>query len=253
MRKIDRTGEEKNNTFGSTIRIINYRNNKDIDVFFPEYNYTKEHVRYEKFKKGNVSCPYERRYFNVGYIGKGEYKVSKNGKCTKCYNTWRSMLRRCYDSEYQAREPAYIGCEVSEYWLNFQTFAGWYYDNIYQIEDEIIALDKDILCKGNKIYSPDVCVFVPQTINNLFTKRDNYRGNYPVGVYYKKKNKKYIAQCNVNEKQKCLGYYNTPEEAFEVYKNFKEKYIKEVAEEYKNMIPTKLYNAMINYKVEIND
>ena len=163
------------------------------------------------------------------------------------------MLRRCYDSKYHDREPSYIGCEVSEDWLNFQNFAGWYYDNIYQIEDEVISLDKDILCKGNKIYSPDTCVFVPQTINSLFTKRDNHRGNYPVGVYYKKKNKKYIAQCNVNEKQKHLGCYDKPEEAFQVYKNFKEKYIKEVAEEYKDKIPEKLYNAMITYEVEIDD
>ncbi len=200
-----------------------------------------------------MSSPYEPRTFGVGCFGEGEYDALINGKCTKCYNTWRSMLRRCYDSEYQAREPAYIGCEVSEYWLNFQNFARWYYDNIYQIEDEVIGLDKDILIKGNKIYSPETCIFVPQTINNLFTKRDNHRGNYPVGVYYKKKNKKYIAQCNVNEKQKHLGCYDTQEEAFQVYKNFKEQYIKEVAEQYRNKIPTRLYTAMINYKVDIND
>ncbi len=114
-------------------------------------------------------------------------------------------------------------------------------------------IDKDILCKGNKIYSPDACVVVPQNINKLFTKCNNSRGDLPVGVSYHKLNEKYIARCHVKGKLKHLGYYDSPEEAFYVYKNFKEKYIKEVAEEYKNKIPQKLYDAMVTYKVEIDD
>ena len=43
------------------------------------------------------------------------------------------------------------------------------------------------------------------------------------------------------------------ESAFNAYKNFKENYIKETAEQYKQLIPEVLYNAMINYVVEITD
>ena len=39
-------------------------------------------------KKGNVKCPYEPSICGIGYIGEGEYKVSENGKQTKCYNVW---------------------------------------------------------------------------------------------------------------------------------------------------------------------
>ena len=120
-----------------------------------------------------------------------------------------------------------------------------------------MCLDKDILFKGNKIYSPDTCVFVPNRINNLFTKRQNDRGEYPIGVYYHKS--KFNPQCSIyadfnkKYKQKHLGTFDTPEEAFHKYKKFKEQYIKEVAEEYKDLIPTKLYEAMCKYVVEIND
>lgn len=251
MRKIDRTGEEKTNTFGSLMRIINYRNCNDIDVYFEKYEWTKKHTSYSQFTNGTIACVYEPRVYGVGYSGKGKYKVSENGKHTKCYKTWYHMLERCYDPKYIQKHPSYKGCKVSDEWHNFQLFSEWYYENYYKIEGQRMDLDKDILCKGNKIYSPDTCVFVPQAINKLFTKNDKCRGDLPIGVYYS--NKKYNAQCNTNETQKYLGRYDTKEEAFQVYKQYKERYIKEVAKEYKDKIPSKLYEGMMKYKVEIND
>ena len=56
-------------------------------------------------------------------------------------------------------------------------------------------------------------------------------------------------------KSKCkyLGYYETQKKGFEIYKYYKEKNIKQVADYYKEQIPYKLYNALYLYKVEIND
>ena len=53
--------------------------------------------------------------------------------------------------------------------------------------------------------------------------------------------------------QITIGTFNTPEEAFYAYKQFKENYIKEVADEYKDRIPQMLYEAMYRYEVEITD
>lgn len=195
--------------------------------------------------------------FNIGYLGKGKYKVSENGRKTKAYLTWCNMLKRCYDPYYINEYPSYINCYVCEEWLCFQNFAKWHEENYYKIENDFICLDKDILIKGNKVYSPDSCIFVPNRINCLFTKCDRARGKYPIGVDYKKSANKFRARCRilVNGKinRKSLGYYDTDEEAFLVYKQFKEGYIKEVADEYKDLIPKKLYEAMYSYKVEIND
>ena len=41
----------------------------------------------------------------MGYLGEGKYKVSENGKLTKCYKVWRNMLERCYDKKYHEKRP----------------------------------------------------------------------------------------------------------------------------------------------------
>ena len=253
MKKIDRTGEENINNFGSKMIITKYNSTRDIDVYFPEYEYTINHVTYDAFKNGKIKCVYEPRVQGVGYIGIGEYSSKESGEITKCYEVWKKMLQRCYDDDFKEREPTYKGCEVCTEWHNFQSFAEWFEDNYYKIPGEVMSLDKDVLVKGNKIYSPETCMFVPQDINILFTKCDNSRGDYPIGVSYHKQKGKYISRCNVCNKLKHLGYFDNPEEAFNAYKTAKEKYIKEVADKYKEYIPQKLYEAMYNYEVEIDD
>ena len=256
---IDRTGERRINNFGSEMVIVEYRKYSDIDVYFPKYNWTAKNIQYSNFKKGKIRCPYERRAFGVGYIGEGKYKIKENGKHTRIYSTWYGMLMRCYDKKYQEKYPTYNGCTVCEEWLNFQNFAKWYYENYYEIEGERMALDKDILHKGNKIYNPKNCIFVPNKINTLFVKRDNARGNCPIGTCYDKQHRKFVAYCSIYDyeenksKNIFLGYYSTAEKAFEVYKYYKEKNIKEVADYYKKEIPSELYNAMYRYEVEITD
>ena len=251
-----RLGEQSINNFGSIIKIVYYNNANDINVYFPEYNWTFYGCRYDYFKNGTIRCPYEPRFRKVGYIGEGEYTFEIGDKCS---NTWNHMLQRCYDKKYQSKKPTYIGCTVCEEWHNFQNFAKWYEENYYEVDSETMHLDKDILYKGNKIYSPSTCIFVPNRINTLFTKSNLTRGKYPIGVNIDNKTHKFRARCsifdNINKKviRVTLGSYNNEIEAFQCYKRFKENYIKEVAEEYKNLIPTKLYEAMYKYEVEITD
>lgn len=250
---INRINEVRYNNFGSEMIIVGYHGSKDIDVSFPEYNYIARHRTYSNFKNGEIKCPYERRVHGEGYLGVGEHKAVSNGKKTKVYKAWNSMIERCYDKRVHAKNPTYTDCEVCEEWKNFQNFAEWFEQNYYEIEEEKTCLDKDILIKGNKIYSPDTCVFVPQSINTLFVKCDATRGNLPIGVSYKKRINKYMAQCNLNGQIRFLGYYSNPEEAFQAYKRFKESVIQSKADEYLYQIPENLYEAMINYEVEEND
>ena len=120
-----------------------------------------------------------------------------------------------------------------------------------------MCLDKDILFHGNKIYSPETCLIVPERINKLFTKSTKSRGEYPIGV--RERRNRLIAYCSITEnnktKQVNLGRFplHQVEEAFLTYKRFKENYIKQVADEYKNSIPDKVYQALYNYEVEITD
>lgn len=256
-KKIDRTGEKNINNFGSEIIIVKYRNKRNIDVYFSEYDWTFKNNTYQNFKKGQIRCPYEKSVYGIGYLGEGDYKSKENGKNTKIYDVWHGMLRRCYDEKLHERQPTYIGCKVCEEWHNFQNFAKWYDENYYEIEEETMCLDKDILVRHNKIYSPETCIFVPQTINSLFVKRQNDRGDSVIGTTpFRGKYKVYCCIINPEtrkSKQEYLGLYETQEKAFEVYKYYKEKNIKEVADYYKNLISIKLYNALYEYEIEIDD
>ena len=257
MSKIDRTGEERLNSFGSKMIIKKYRNANDIDVYFPEYDWVFKHTRYNNFKKGNIKCPYERRYYGVGYLGEGKYKVSENGKNSDKYNIWYGMLKRCYCPKYQERYPTYKGCRVEEYLLNFQHIGEWLESNYYEVPGERMHLDKDILCKGNKVYSRETCIFVPEKINVLFTKCDKTRGDCPIGATILPSGNYQVECRNGYGESVYLGTYSTKEKAFQVYKEYKEKVIKEVIDSYEGIIPepfySKLREAMYNYEVEITD
>ena len=224
---------------------------------FPEYNWTFKHAQYQSFKRGKIKCPYEPRTFGIGYLGEGKYKMSENGKNTDEYDIWYHMLMRCYDPKYQEKHTTYRACKVEDYLLNFQHMGEWIDDNYYEIPGEKMCLDKDILCKGNKIYSRETCIFVPQKINTLFIKCNKSRGKDPIGVYQLPSGN-YQAYCNNGYgKYIYLGVYSTKEEAFRVYKQYKEKVIKEVIDSYEDEIPEPFYSrlkeAMYNYEVEIDD
>ena len=256
-KKIDRTGEERVNNFGSKMIIKEYRNKRDVDVYFPEYDWTFEHTQYTHFKRGSIKCPYEPRYYDHGYLGEGKYKMSENGKNTDKYVIWYNMLKRCYDSKYHEKEPTYKGCIVEEFLLNFQHMAEWIENNYYEVPGEKMCLDKDILCKGNKIYSRETCIFVPSRINTLFIKCNKSRGKDPIGVT-ELPSGNYRVFCNDGYGEQIrLGTYSTKEEAFRVYKEYKEKLIKDTIDSYEGKIPEPHYSrlkiAMYNYKVEITD
>ena len=257
MNKTDRIGERNYNTFGSEMVIVEYRKANNIDVCFPQYDWIAKNTRYGDFKNGEIKCPYEPRVYKIGYLGEGEYKCRENGKLTRVYNTWVNMLQRCYSEEYHKRQPTYKDCEILEKWYNFQNFAKWYDENYYEVDGETMCLDKDILFKHNKIYSPETCIFVPETINKLFVKRQNNRGKSVIGTSFE--NGKYRARCNLlnpgtgKSKNEYLGYYDTELEAFEIYKYHKERNIKQVADYYFGRIPEKLYQGLYTYEVEIDD
>lgn len=252
-----RINEINFNNFNNHMRIIGYRNYNDIDVYFEKYNWTARHRTYGEFKRGGIKCPYELRLCDVAYLGEGVYKTRDGNKKTKEYVEWNAMVQRCYNPYRINRDLTYKDCIVDDYFLCFQNYAKWREQNYYEIPNEIMSLDKDILYKGNKIYSPNTCIFVPSRINSLLIKADGIRGDLPIGVSYHKGHNKYSARCRIingNKKQsKFLGYYSNPQEAFYSYKTFKENYIKQVADEYKTLIPSQLYEALYRWEVDIDD
>ena len=247
----NRIGEIRTNKQGCKMKILNYLKYENITIEFQDKNkYIVFNATYNNFKKGTIKNPYFPSVFNLGYIGLTTV-VDKFGNVKMSYKCWHSMLERCFSNKI----IQYLDVIVCDEWLCFENFETWFKENYYECGDEKMCLDKDILVKGNKEYSPDKCIFVPKRINSLFTNRKNYRGKYPLGVY--KNNKKYdVRLCDGNGNRIYKNGKYTPEEAFCIYKTEREKIIQKVAEEYKGKysnFPINLYNAMYSWEVEISD
>lgn len=228
---------------GSIVKIVRYKNCKDITI---KFNYGFEvDTRMTCLKKDNIKHPLQKTVYNIGYIGVGKYNTSDN---LVLYDKWSGILRRCYDKKH----PTYKDATVCEEWKCFQVFAEWYEENYKPETMEGWHLDKDILVKGNKTYSPETCCFVPQEINSLFIKRDNGRGEHCIGVTFNKRDKTYSTHIPIKN-YKGKRNFKSELEAFNLYKLLKEQHIKEKADKWKDKIDLKVYQALINYKVEITD
>lgn len=253
----ERLGEERLNNQGCSMIIVEYNDSSDIIVQFQDEYQAEVRATYRDFKDGEIKNPYFPNIFG-GKIGT-KYSSKRNGKMAKEYETWLDMLQRCYSNKYKEKHPTYQTTTCCEEWLNYENFYEWLrsQENFDKwLNGKCWALDKDILIKGNKIYSPETCLLVPHIVNGLFAKSNAKRGEYPIGVY--KHGNRYCAQCKnpfLNNKIRYIGSYLMPEKAFEAYKSYKENLIKQVARiEYdNNNIVKECFDAMMNYKVEIND
>ena len=203
-------------------------------------------------KNGRVKDPYSPSVYSIGIVGT-KYPSTINGVLTKEYDPWQNMLRRCYSDKYQKKQPTYEGCEVSDNFKSYEYFYDWCNSQV-GFGNKDWQLDKDLLVKGNKVYSEYSCVFLPNEINLLLTKRTASRGNHLIGVYYHKRGKVFVAQVSRNKgKPKYLGAFTTEIEAFNAYKQTKENYIKELANKWKGQIDERAYEALMNYTVDIDD
>ena len=232
-------------------KILKYNDTANVEIQFLKTGFETT-VRLGDIKSGKVKDPYLPSVCGVGITGT-KYPSKVNGVLTKEYNLWCSMLTRCYSDAYRKKRPTYEGCEVSDKFKSYEYFYEWCHSQIgFGVEGW--HLDKDLLVKGNKVYSEDSCVFLPSEINSLLTKRTASRGEYLIGVSWYSKSKTFIAQVNKNKgKPEHLGYFKTEIEAFNAYKQAKESFVKEQANNWKSEIDPRAYNALMNYRVEITD
>jgi hypothetical protein len=178
--------------------------------------------------------------------------VGRGGRCDPLYKKWNGMMQRCYNPKNKINNPAYEACTSSETFRHFSKFKSWYYSQI-GCEQEGWHLDKDILIKGNKVYSEDTCCIVPPEINVALANNKSVRGSFPQGVIYNSTKTRYRARIQRGDKWESLGTYDTPEEAFYVYKQAKEAHIKSLAEKWKDKIDHRVYEALMNWAIEITD
>ena len=232
-------------------KILKYNNSKNVEIQFLKTGYEAV-VQLGHIKSGGVKDLHLPSVHGVGVVGT-KYPPSMSGRNTKEYNLWQSMLQRCYSDAYQKKYPTYEGCEVSDNFKSYEYFYEWCHKQI-GFSNQGWQLDKDLLIKGNKVYSESTCVFIPAEINSVLTKSTASRGEYLIGVSWHDKGKAFEARVSKNKgKQEYLGSFNTEIEAFNAYKTAKESFIKEQANKWKSQIDERAYNALMNYEVGIDD
>lgn len=126
-------------------------NNPDIDLITLPRKISQQD--WGVFNVGTNDADYQ-----VGVLGKND--DGENVLIWECpiYKTWKQMLRRCYTA---MTKPEYRATVCFE-WLKFSNFRAWYLEKNPPAGFE---LDKDILIRGCKHYSPTTCAFIPNWLN----------------------------------------------------------------------------------------
>ena len=232
-------------------KVLKYNNKKNIEIEFLKTGYRKV-AEMKEVRNGSIKDPYSPSVCGVGIVGT-KYPSRVNGVHTKEYDLWTGMLQRCYSDTIKKKQPTYEGCEVSDNFKSYEYFYEWCQNQI-GFSNKGWHLDKDLLIKGNKVYSENTCVFIPAEINSLLVKSTSLRGKHLIGVYWSNTSKSFIAQVRKNKgKPEYLGLFNTEIEAFNAYKNTKEVFVKEQAKKWKGEIDDRAYEALMNYTVDITD
>lgn len=200
---------------------------------------------------GEVRDLERRPIYKVGVMDTKGY-LKKGTPKPKDYSVWNGMIQRCYNENTRSTLMTYKDVEVSDDFKMFSKFKVWYEQQI-GYDQEGWHLDKDVLSLDNKVYSAETCVLIPPDINCLITNNKSVRGELPVGVTYNCTKTRYRARIQKQTGWVSLGTYDHPEEAFLAYKQAKEDYIKDVAEKWKGDIDIRVYNALMNWEININD
>lgn len=136
------------------------------------------------------------------------------------------------------------GSLVCDDWKSFDNFTRWYAAAVKQPKWQ---LDKDLLNKGNKIYSPEFCVFLPQEINKAIAGQNKTKsGELPTGV--SKHNNRYRAKCKDSNGGEWWESFTSIQEASLAYKTKKKQILVNLAEKYKDSLDIRAYLALLSYQ-----
>lgn len=168
-----------------------------------------------------------------------EYR--KNNLRYKAHGIWRMMLKRCgYDvhGEQITSHDNYVDCHICEEWFDFDNFYDWFQDNYYEIENQSVNLDKDLLSGDKKMYSPSTCCFLPKEINIVL----GHCGHMILGKY-NNSGKIYCHAISDGVTSKRL-FADSIEEVYDFVIGRHNTKVRLLAEKYKDVLPANIYNVL---------
>lgn len=232
---------------GCDAKVLRYDGSERVLIEFQDEHKHQKLTSTTHIRSGSVKNPYQPNVQGVGYVGVGKHQASIGTKRTPEYELWSRMMQRCYDKSYEVRRPTYRDCTVCDEWHNFQVFAEWLVNQEFYIEGN--ELDKDLLVTGNKLYSPEFCRFVPRRLNTILTNCTKPKGDYPLGVTFNKRERKFFVQMWMDRKSVSLGYFLNVDDAKNAYVTAKEAYVKKEAERLKDKMDNDVYSSLMSWTV----
>lgn len=183
----------------------------------------------------------KRSALGIGYLGCSDVDVQST-----IYRKWHNMLARCYNSKIHEYKPYYEPCTVSEEWHNYSNFREWFRQN--NIEGRKFDLDKDLLIQGNTVYGSDTCALITHYANTIFEDRGiktNIVQDQHTGLY--------DTSMSILGKRKEIGSFEKEEKAQRELLAFKKQFIIKYARKNRNRVPNKVYEAILEWKIEVAD
>jgi hypothetical protein len=237
-----KVSEKFNTRNHGIVTVLDYIDCRSVLIKFENSGAIKT-VRADHLRCGNIKDQTQPTVYGVGVIGLNFTKYESN---SKEYSLWLGMLQRCYDNKLKNKRPSYLMCEVDKNFLNYEYFKAWCNKQI-GFNKKGFALDKDILIKGNKLYSEDTCCFVPTEINSMIAGLSS-KGDKVTGIYQNCKNGNWYLNTDYQNGHKKRGVFSDLKEAELEYLKLKTENIKSVAEKWKSQIDIRVYNALINWE-----
>ncbi|MNR09757.1 hypothetical protein D3C85_1259730 [compost metagenome] len=222
------------NAYGD-VEILEYKDNTNVRVKFLNTGFEGWYPA-GNIKTGKIMDYTAPVVAGVGFMGEGMHSSTNQNKS---YRHWVHMIKRCYSctDEYKNYHDKF----VTEEWFNFQNFTDWALIQ-HGFNERKWQLDKDILVQGNKIYSPETCCFVPARINSLVIKSDaTGKAADEFGTIY--------FNVRIATGERVNKGFKERDEGLAWYRAEREKAIKAVADEYKDVLDRRVYDALYCWKV----
>lgn len=231
--------------------VIGYEGYKKVLVKFIDG--TETYCRSGDLLNGEVWNPMQPSKFGRGFFGQGPHLHSIGKVTTKEYSTWGGIFYRLFDEKALERKPTYKEVGIVQDWYNFQEYAEWCQ---WQkgFKNEGWQLDKDLINKGSKEYSPENCCWVPREVNMALISQKKQRGSLPIGVTTAgHRMLKYRAQWCEGSGQQYSPIMTDPMACYEIYKKNKERYMHSLAAKWAGLIDERAEYALSVFEVDIND
>lgn len=228
--------------------VVDYHGCESVIVRFIETGFETKSTS-QAVRNGNIKDRLARSVFGVGFIGDGKY--NSGHKHLDAYRSWHGMLMRCYYEPVISKHKTYIGCTVCDDWHDFQKFANWYYEN-YPDDEFKYDLDKDLKVIGNKVYSPETCLFVRQGVNKFVMDAGAARGQFMIGVTFEERTGRFVSVCSEPStgRQRKVGRFSTEVEAHLAWRKRKSDYAYELAISQENI---EVKNALLNWRAALDN